>query len=244
MAPSVPEESDETAALTEALATYLAATGDGHDILPGIPDPDAQDTGELDYATRYATRLASALALVREVEPLLTEADVARALGDESVERLQDVLAGRTIPTFAYVDELARTLFVSPRYLEAQEAFSECVPVFASLAEVCGRSAAKELASRIQDLSDVSVITEDARDRRTLVACRIGRTSCCLLTRASVSRARRRKEGADLAGYRKLAAELEAHCKANGIAFSHQEVTSDDFEALACGLVWPGWYCG
>lgn len=241
---AVPEQQDKPgdAEPLPATAAFLALVGSGSSVAPIVSEAMPEEPETIDYRGRYARRLREALSLIMEVEPHVTAASVARLLGDESVETLQDVLNGQAMPTFGYLDAIERTLFIGTRRLEAPDGLEVSLPTFVSLAEVAGCDAVAGILAGTDDLLEIAVITDDSRERRCALVVRFATLRCCLLTRSSVSSARRRKATDELSALSAVRAELDEFCRRRQVSLTEHEVGVADFDALVFGHIWPGWF--
>ncbi|MDO4797589.1 MAG: hypothetical protein Q4A01_06170 [Coriobacteriales bacterium] len=194
----------------------------------------------IDYALRYAERLREALALMGETFAGFSAALVARELGDESVERLQEVLNGQRIPAFDYVDRLRDRLFVNPERLEVMDGRELGMPVFASLDELWGPADVARLVVE-RGLAEVAYVVDDARNRRTGVILRFSRASCTLLTRAEVpAESESGKRSAELDAFVAMVDELDEYARAEGVERTSRTISASQWDALVAGTIWPG----
>ena len=235
-------EKEKVAETLPATSAFLKLVGSGEGVAPVVSEAMPEMPETLDYKARYARRLREALSLIMEVEPHVTAATVARLIGDESVETLQDVLNGKAIPTFDCLDRLAGTLFIGARRLEALDGLEGALPTFVSLAEVAGVEGASRLIADAPELKEIAFVTDDSRERRCAIIVRYAKLRCCLLTRVAVSSVRRRKTAPELPALTAARTELEEFCGRRSIALTEHEVGASDFDALVWGQIWPGWF--
>lgn len=195
-------------------------------MLDGFEDVVLDVSAPVDYALRYAERLRHAFALVHEGMPRFSAAMAARALGDESMEVLQSVLNGQTMPPFAYLDSLRDHLFVNVERLEACEGQEDALPAFCALDELMDaegvlRALAEGSPSRL------SYVTNDAkRRRRAVIVVRFAELRCALLSRTAVTQ--------------QVAEELESFARREGVAFERCQIPSPTWDSLVSGRIWPG----
>lgn len=212
-----------------------AATGSGAQ-RPGSWRP-------LDYAHRYADRLADALELVSEGLPGLTVARVAREAGEESVAGLQSCLNGSSIPSFATLDRLCDLLFLNEGWLEAPDHLAADLPVFATVRERLGVEGASGLvwgdAPR-----EVVFVMDDSPERRGGIIVRQTPLRCALLERMPVSADADRYSDPALSAYVRLVREIDARADGTTLTTRSLKVSAADWDALASGLVWPGTLLG
>lgn len=196
----------------------------------------------LDYAARYAARLREALELVSAGLPGLTAAQVARALGDESVEALQGVLNGTAIPSFAYVDRLCDLLFLNAARLEAADAQTEGLPVFCTLRE---RYGAEGAAAALEDSAPEQAVfvMDDGPERRSGTILRLGELRYALVEREPVSADADRYHDPALSAYVKFVRDVDARAKSSGLETRSLKISAADWDALASGRLWPGTLC-
>lgn len=197
-------------------------------------------TGPLDYALRYAERLRSVLALVREGNPRATAAAVARAVGDDTVSYLQSVLNGQEIPTFAYVDALKDRLFINPEHLEATEGMEDTIPVFCTYQELLADRSAQANLGDGEKPCEIAYVVDDSDDRRTGVILRFSALRCVLLTRVPVKAEAKRADNDELGAFVRLVDELDTFARTNGIARTSHSIHAEDWDKLAAGHMWPG----
>lgn len=193
----------------------------------------------LDYAHRYADRLADVLELMAEGMPGLTVAGVARELGDESVAELQGYFNGEAIPSFAYIRRVCDTLFVDERRLEAPDTLAADLPAFATARERFGAEGAAQLVWG-GGLKEVILVMDDSAERRGGVILRFSGLRCCLLERMPVSADADRYHDPALSAYVRLVRELDERAEQDGFSMRSLKIGSDDWDGLAAGLVWPG----
>lgn len=194
----------------------------------------------IDYALRYAERLREALSLMGEALPRFSAALVARALGDESVERLQEVLNGQRIPAFSYLDAMREQLFVNVDRLETMDGCVQDMPVYAALDELwCPQEVAQLIVERRP--CEIAYVVDDAEDRRTGVIVRFAQTSCALLSRVAVpAQADGRKRSPELDVFVRMVDELDEYARVQGIERTSRVIKASQWDALATGVVWPG----
>ncbi len=197
-------------------------------------------SGPIDYALRYAERLREVLALVRAGYAGVSAAAVARALGDSTVQRMQDILNGQAIPEFSYLDTMKERLFVNPAYLEVPEGVREDVPAFCTFDELlCERG---EEAALVGDWRPrrIAYVVDDSRVRRTGVILSFSDVSCALLTRGVVEAESKARKNPELDAFVRMVDELDSFAREKGIARTSHTVSSDDWDRLVAGTVWPG----
>ena len=202
--------------------------------------PHTDAAAPIDYALRYAERLREALALMGEALPGFSAARVARELGDESVQALQEVLNGQQIPSFAYLDKVRDRLFISVDRLEAPDGYEQDMPVFLSLDELGGsKRVARVVAEDVP--REIAYVVDDAKQRRTGVILRFGDVRCAMLTRAEVpAETNRRKRTPELELFVRMVEELDSFANRHGIERSSYQITADQWDALVLGEIWPG----
>ncbi len=197
-------------------------------------------TGPVDYALRYADRLRNVIALMREGNPGVTAAAVAREAGDKSVEHLQSVLNGQKIPDFEYLDALRNRLFVNHEYLEAIDGTESSVPAFCTYQEL------GELQSVPADLSGTEVpcqiayVVDDSPNRRTGVILRFSALRCALLTRHPVNAEATRGENQQLNAFVRMVDELDSFARSARISRTSHQISAESWDKLASGAIWPG----
>ena len=211
---------------------YVAKEAAAHEGAMDVATP-------LDYALRYADRLRYAFSLMRSSLPTLTLAELAREMGDESVEALQQLVNGQVIPTFAYLDTLRSRLYVGVDRLEAPDGHEESLPVFATLGEVCGSDGIGALLVG-ESLREIAYVVDDSNDRRTGVIIRFSDVRCALLTRDAVRGAAHRAESQNLEAFIRMVDELDGFARSQGALRTSRQVTAADWEDLVAGRVWPG----
>lgn len=200
-----------------ALDEYLATTAALEISIDRPPSFDV--SGPIDYALRYADRLRSVLALMREGYPRLTAAAAAREIGDNTVEHLQDVLNGQEIPDFAYLEDVKAALFVNPEYLEAADGMESYVPAFMSYAELLDSWGEK--ADLAEDApQEIVYVSNRSKKTQAVAVLRFSPLRCALLSRTIVPD--------------KVRSEL------GGIAHTSMTVGAADWEKLVSGKIWPG----
>ena len=201
---------------------------------------DVIDLGSpIDYSLRYAERLRHVLSLMRKGRPSITLAAMARTLGDESVEALQSVVNGQSIPSFAYLESLRSCLFVNVERLEAPDGMEEGLPAFVTLDELW---APQDLVRMLveQTPTEIAYVVDDSDQRRTGVVVRFSDTRCSLLTRHAINGAAHRSESSELEAFIRMVDELDTHARAHKIVRTSRQVTSGEWDLLATGKVWPG----
>ena len=235
--PQAPQttKGDDLPALREFLALVdrpwvaenLMVTDDGFD-------------GTVDYAGRYSSRLQQALLELMVTDPALTEATLARALGDPSVEHLQAVLSGAAIPEFSYLDRIAQTLFVGTMRLEAADPNIDAYPMFVTYGEVHGAKSASELAKEADKISAIRYVVDDSPDRRTVVVVGFGPGRACLISRIAVPSAGHRGQSPELDAFMGLVDELDMQISDKGVTRTSTQVSGAEFSQLIAGTTWPG----
>lgn len=201
---------------------------------------DASDAAApVDYALRYAERLRQAIALMRRANPSLTLAAIARDLGDESVAMLQDVVNGRTIPSFAYLDTLRSRIMIGIERLEAPDGAEGVLPAFVTLHEVAGTEGVEARLAEEPPV-EISYVVDDSSDRRTGVIMRFGASCCALLTRSAVRGAARRGDNTTLEAFIRMVDELDDYARKHDVLRTSRQVTSAEWDDLATGRIWPG----
>ena len=196
--------------------------------------------GSIDYAGRYASRLQQALLELMVSDPALTEATLARALGDPSVEHLQAVLSGKAIPEFSYLDRIAATLFVGTMRLEASDANVDAYPMFVTYAEVHGTKSTAQLAKEVDAVTAVRYVVDDSPDRRTVVVMGFGAGRACLLSRVPVASAGHRGQSPELDAFMRLVDEIDSQIANRGVTRTSTQVSGAEFAQLIAGSTWPG----
>lgn len=196
----------------------------------------------LDYATRYADRLAEALELIAQGLPGLTVAQVARELGDESVERLQACLNGGSIPSFAYLKRLCDLLFLNEGRLEAPDSLASGLPVFSTLRERLGIEEAARLFWGTSP-KEVVFVVDGSPERRAGIVVRLSALLWGLLDRVPVSADADRYHDPALGAYVRLVRELDARADGQALITRSLKVSAADWDALASGRIWPGTLC-
>lgn len=204
---------------------------------------DVQGTADLgapvDYALRYAERLRYAFALMRKVLPTITYAAAARALGDASVEHLQQIVNGQAIPEFAYLDRLQERIGINVQRLEASDGNEDGIPTFVSLHESLGARGVESFLLE-EPPQEIAYVVDDSDERRTGVIVRFSEVRCALLTRRAVSGAARRSEAPQLEAFIRMVDELDGFARAHDVARTSRQVSADDWNRLVQGSVWPG----
>ena len=202
-------------------------------------EAEFSEVAPVDYALRYAERMRHVAALMHEGAPWLNLAAVARAVGDESVEPLQSMLNGQSVPSFAYLDSLRDGIWVNVSYLEARDGLEDGLPAFCTLSEARGTEgvASALLAAPPQE---IAYVVDDSEGRRSAVIVRYGELRCTLLSRVAVdAKGDRRKNGA-LDAYMRMVDELDEFARSHGIARTTRQVTAAEWDAIAEGRAWPG----
>lgn len=195
----------------------------------------------LDYAHRYADRLADAFELIAAGLPELTVARVARELGDESVEELAGYLNGSSVPGFAYLGRLCDLLLVDEQRLEAPDSRAADLPVFCTLRE---RFGAEDAARRVWDQAQQIVfLTDDSPSRRSGIVVRFSDLSCALLERGPVNADADRHSDPALSAYVRLVREVDNRAEGGSLSRSARKVSAKEWDALAAGQMWPGLFC-
>lgn len=193
------------------------------DALDKAPAPDA--SAPIDYATRYAERIRTAFMLIHECIPTFSIARAARALGDESVEALQDILNGERIPSFEYLDKLRDRMFVNLTRLEVAGGYEDTVPTFLSLTEVTEITCTAGMLLA-QAPSSMICVLDGSRKRRTALVFCYGPLSSALVGRESCGRG--------------VTNELESYAREHDIAWTTHRVSADEWDKLVAGRMWPG----
>ena len=207
----------------------------GKDELLAATDP----ASPVDYALRYAERLREAFSLMRRANPRITLATIARELGDESVEMLQEVVNGQRIPTFAYLDKLSARVFVNVERLEVPDGIVEDLPIFTTMQEAMGTEGVGR--TLFEDApQEIAYVVDDSDDRRTGVIVRLSDTRCVLMTRGAVRGAARRGDNAQLEAFIRMVDELDGFARAHDVLRTSRQVTAADWNALESGHIWPG----
>ena len=196
-------------------------------------------TGPLDYALRYAERLRGVLALMREGDPGVTAAAVARAVGDKNVERIQDILNGQRIPDFSYLDALKKELCVNPAYLEAPDGRESSVPAFCAYEELLDERGARADLNEDTPVEIVYVV-DDSQRRRTGVILRFSALRCALLTRVAVEAEAKRGESEKLDAFVRMVDELDSFARDNSILRTSRQISEANWDRLVSGQMWPG----
>ncbi|MBR3160311.1 MAG: hypothetical protein IKF14_14595 [Atopobiaceae bacterium] len=210
-----------------------------------VPGDAASEVGAsdaaapVDYALRYAERLRYAITLMRKATPSLTLAAIARELGDESVATLQDIINGRTIPPFSYLDALRERVLIGVERLEAPDGMEDALPAFVTLHDVAGTDGVEARLTTETPL-EISYVVDDSADRRTGVILRFGVACCALLTRNAVRGAARRGDNAVLEAFIRMVDELDDYARRNDVLRTSRQVSSAEWEDLAAGRIWPG----
>ncbi|MDO4537329.1 MAG: hypothetical protein Q4B54_04145 [Coriobacteriales bacterium] len=245
-----PEPEPEQPTLGELTAFLLAVkeaqgTGAGARFLSGGSDSlelaPLDVAAPVDYALRYAERLRAVLALMCEGSLGVSGAALARELGDESVEAFQNVLNGQCIPSFDYLDKLRTRLFINVQRLEVIEGREGELPSFSTLDEIF---TARELVSFLaQDTpQEIAYVVDDSKDRRTGVIVRFSPVRCALLTRTPTNSKNKRSKTPLLKAFVAMVDELDAFARERGISRTSQQLSEEQWDALAAGTVWPGTY--
>lgn len=198
------------------------------------------DGARLDYAHTYGRHLQEALDLVAEGVPGLTAAQVARELGDESVERLQTYLNGDAIPSFAYVDHLCDELWLDGRWLEAPGELASGLPAFATYRERHGANVDVLLR---RPPREVVFITDDGPQRRCGAILRFSGLGCVLLERQAVSADADRYQDVGLSSYIGMVREMDGLAQGTDLVTRSVKVHVDVWDDLVAGRVWPGTVC-
>lgn len=196
-------------------------------------------TAPVDYALRYADRLRQVFLVMQAGNPDFTAASAARELGDESVERLQNVLNGQAIPSFEYLEKLRERMFVNLTYLEVPDGREPSVPVFLTLQEYLGRQGDPERLFN-DELSRIVYVVDDSDDRHTGVVFCYGSLRCALLTREPVEGKVERGTKSRLSGYTKMAGELDKYAREHDVARETITIAADQWDGMAAGTLWPG----
>ena len=193
----------------------------------------------VDYALRYAERIRSAIALMREAEPTITLAAIARELGDESVEQIQNVVNGQIIPSFAYIDVLHLRAFLNTERLEAPNGMEDELPAFVTLHEAYGTDGVEGvLLTEVP--RELAYVVDDSDDRRTGVIIRMTDVRCVLLTRHAIRGAARRGDNTELEAFIRMVDELDGFAREHDILRTSRQVTAADWDDLVAGRTWPG----
>ena len=193
----------------------------------------------VDYALRYAERLRDAFSLMLRANPRITLAAIARELGDESVEVLQEVVNGQRIPAFAYLDTLGARMFVNVERLEASDVTAEDLPIFTTMQETIGTEGVSR--ALFEDAPrEIAYVVDDSDDRRTGVIVRLSDIRCVLMTRGAVRGAARRGDNAQLEAFIRMVDELDGFARAHDVLRTSRQVTAADWNALESGHIWPG----
>lgn len=196
--------------------------------------------GPIDYALRYAERLRGVLALMREGNAGATAAAMARAAGDKSVRRLQDILNGQEIPDFDYLDTLRERLFVNPDYLEALDGQEDNVPAFVAYDELLAHMGLSAALDEGELPQEIAYVVDDSGDRHTGVVLRFSALRCALLTRMPVKAQAKRAESDELDAFVRMVDELDEFARAKGIERTNRTVSAGVWDKLASGHMWPG----
>ena len=197
------------------------------------------EVAPVDLALRYAERMRHVAALMHEGAPWLNLAALARAVGDESVEPLQSMLNGQSVPSFSYLNSLRDGIWVNLPYLEARDGLEEDLPAFCTLSEACGIEdvAAALLAT---PPAEIAYVVDDSNDRRSSVVVRYDELRCTLLSRGTVSATGDRNKDRTLDAYMRMVDELDGFGNARGIKRTTRQVTAAEWDAIAEGRAWPG----
>jgi hypothetical protein len=206
---------------------------------------DAQATMSLavaapiDYALRYAERLRYVLALMREADPRLCAASIARAVGDDSVATIQDVLNGQEIPSFAYLDKLQDKLFVNVNRLEVMDGLEAEMPVFCSLQE---RYRPQEVAELLCERLPVQIayVVDDSESRRTGMVVCFSNASCALLTRQAVDAQPERSKNPRLDAFVSMVDELDDFARERHVERTSHQLSAEQWDNLVAGRIWSG----
>lgn len=224
----------------ETMASLERKSAPAHRSALGEQAPRPGKRQRLDYARRYGERLYDALELVREGVPGLTAAQVARELGDDSVERLQRLLNGEEVPSFAYLDKLCGALFLNRCRLETPDGLVEGEPTFSTLRERRGADLGAPLD---EPPREVVFVTDDSPSRRCGAILRWSELRCALVERQPVSADADRYHDAALAAYIDMVREMDARAGRGELATRSIKVSSGEWDALAEGRLWPGTLC-
>ncbi len=193
----------------------------------------------VDYALRYAERIRAAITLMREAEPAITLATIARELGDESVEQIQNIVNGQIIPNFAYVDAMRMRVFLNTERLEAPNGMEDNLPAFVTLHEAYGTDGVEDvLLTEVP--RELAYVVDDSDDRRTGVIIRMSDVRCVLLTRHAVRGAARRGDNTELEAFIRMVDELDGFARAHDVLRTSRQVTTADWDDLVAGRIWPG----
>ena len=196
-------------------------------------------TGPLDYALRYAERLRGVMALMREGNPGVTAAAMARVAGDKNVERMQDILNGQQIPDFSYLDALKQELYVNLDYLEVPDGQETSVPAFCTYQEILDERG--ERADFNEDTpTEIAYVVDDSRKRRTGVILRFSTMRCALLSRVAVEAEAKRGESEKLDAFVRMVDELDAFARDNSILRTSRQIGEASWDRLVSGQMWPG----
>lgn len=196
-------------------------------------------TASVDYALRYADRLRQVFLRMQQGNPNFTAAAVARELGDESVERLQNMLNGQGVPSFAYLDKLRDRLFVNVTCLEVPDGRESAVPSFLSLQEYLGKKPEVERLFN-DELTQIAYVVDDSDDRRTGVVFAYGPLRCALLTREAVEGKVKHGSKARLNAYSKMVGELDKYAREHDVERGTRKITAEQWDGLVAGTLWAG----
>ncbi len=206
---------------------------------------DVQETMSLavaapiDYALRYAERLRYVLALMREADPRLCAASIARAVGDDSVATIQDVLNGQQIPSFAYLGKLQDELFVNVERLEVMDGQEIEMPVFRTLQELRRpQEVASLLCERLP--AQIAYVVDDSKSRRTGMVVRFSDTACVLLTRQAVDAQPERSKNPRLDAFVSMVDELDDFARERHVERTSHQLSAEQWNNLVAGRIWPG----
>ena len=197
------------------------------------------EVAPVDLALRYAERIRHVAGLIHEGAPWLNLAALARAVGDESVEPLQSMLNGQSVPSFDYLDSLRDGLWVNLPYLEARDGLEEDLPAFCTLSEVYGAADVAE-ALLSTPPQEIAYVVDESNDRRSCVIMRFGDLRCALLSRGAVNAKGNRRKDNVLDAYTHMADELDEFARTRGIKRTTRQVTANVWDTIAQGRAWPG----